>query len=312
MLKSTGLFFIATCSCVFSACSPKEISVNGIEDIEGDLSSAIMLVTDSAYNISFRKEGNRMQAETALKFEVVAARDYKEISMTAAILDSDDDPLCELVAKSESTLNRLVSAIRRGEGDVKVKFVSPANAKPLTDAAIENIINNGKSILVISSEGVLNKTPEQIKAEQDSLARATMKPLEITDFLDSKVSEPGFSGKLRNLKELNEVVSALEAKGFTLDRRYTKTVESYDDEMVREECADLSRNVGSNTETVVIREFPDAFIEIEFCDNDATTEFMGKMTMDGYRNGVSSDCYYAGSRVVRSGKKVTLSQIWEP
>lgn len=293
------------------ACSPKDISISGDEDVEGELGKYVQLSTDSVYEVAFQKKDGKMVASTTLKFEVNAMQDYKELSLTAAIVDDEDEPLCELEART-SSLERLIDAIRDGEGKVNVRFVSSTDSDPLTEKTVDKIIENGKSIRIIASEGTLNKTPEQIKAEQDSIARLNAPVLEITDFLDNKRSEPGFTGKLRDLKGMNEVIATLESKGFTLDKKFNKTVEDYDGGFVQMDCAELSRNVGSMTETVTFHGYPESYYAIDFCDNVAATDFMGKMTMDGYRNGISSDCYYAGSEVKRGGKKVTLRQIWEP
>ncbi len=294
---------------VMVSCGSKEMTIKGDEDIEGAFSNSLTLSTDSLYSVNFEKSDGKFSATTTLQFEANAVGDYKDVELTAAIVDSDEDPLCEFRIKTDAGKDKLMNLLRKGEGKVKVKFTS---SEPLSKNEVEKIMEKGRSIRIIDSEGELNKTPEQIKAEQDSIARAAAPALEITDFLGPKTSESGFTGKLRNLNDSKKVIAALESKGFTVDKNFKVKAEEYDGGMTQMQCYELSRPIGSMTEKVIIHEWPDMFIQIDFCDNDAAHDYMAKMTSDGYRNGYSSDCYYAGSSVERVGKKVTLNQIWEP
>lgn len=303
------LFLAVILMTVMASCTPKEMTVKGDEDVEGEFNNLLSLSTDSLYSVSFEKSNGKYFATTTLQLEADAVGDYKEVGLTAAIVDSDDDPLCEFSIKTDSGKEKLINLLRKGEGKVKVKFIS---SESLSENEVEKVMENGRSIRIIASEGTLNKTPEQIKAEQDSIARASVPALEITDFLGSKRSESGFAGKVRDLNDGKKIISALESKGFSLDKNFKVRAQEYDGEWTQMQCYELSRSVGSMTETVIIHEWPDMYIEINFCDNTAAHDYMAKMTSDGYRDGVSSDCYYSGSRVERSGKKVTLYQIWEP
>lgn len=297
---------------LMSACAPKEMELKGVEEVEGQLSD-ILTLEHKSYTISFDEKDKGYVAVAELEINVSGARDYAEINLTASILDREDDPLCNLAISGSSSREALISQLRGGSGSVELKFTSLAAEEELSKDDIKKIAEKGVRIQITASEGNLAKTPEQIKAEQDSIARASVPAIEISDLLEPKRKEEGFTGKVRDVKGIDAIVAALQQKGFTVAS--TKSRQEYSEifgEYHTITTKTLNRMVGDMPESVQIESGMINEININFCDTQAALDFMTKMTADGYKNGTSSDCYYAGSYVERKGNKVRLYQIWEP
>ena len=307
-ILSLVLIFASLCSC-----TPEKVEVRGESPVEGQLSDVLEL-SENTYMIDFEKDGEHYNAVTTLKLEVKGARDLAEVSLSAALIDADDEPVCMLELAGNSMKEELMSQLRSGAGSVELKFSSKTADETLSKDDLKRFAEKAKKICILRSEGSLAKTPEQIKAERDSIARASVPAIEITDLMGPKRKEEGYSGSLRDMKSLSDIVSALEAKGFTVAARKSRQVPSdFVEGMMTINEVTLNRMVGEMKETVKVEDGYAVSAFINFCDNVAASEFMSKMTADGYKkDGTSSDCYYAGSYVERYGKNVTLRQIWEP
>ncbi len=297
---------------------PKDVEVNS--DIEGDVAQCLGISEDEA-TLEF-SDAKEPKASTTLTFEAKTALPVDEVEITVAVLDDEENTITKLKLADSKEKDSLLSLINSGKGSAEIKFSTPANHS-LSKEKLKKLSEQAVSLKVIKSELHLTKSPKELQAERDSAAIASMPQLELSDFLQSPRKEEGFSGTVQDMRGANEIISNLQAKGYEISHQSSKKVRDEigfwsDNGFYTEEHTDLKRQTdkdGGLVETVTIVSGPTPEVTIDFFNTECALELMKKFTAAGYRNGVSSDCYYMGSQVKRGGKKgkkVTITQLWEP
>ncbi len=293
---------------------PKDVEINS--DIEGDVAQCLEIEGDEAV-IEFSKD-KELVATTTLTLEAKSALPADEVEITVAVLNDEEETIAKLKIADSEEKESLLGVINSGKGSVEVKFSTPANHS-LSKEKLKKLSEEAAAVKIIDSELHLTKSPEELKAERDSLAIASMPELELSDFLQKARKEDGFTGKVRDMKSAKEIISNLQAKGFEISKKSSRKVENYcGDAYITEETTILTRTAnkeGDMVETATVIDGEDSEVSIDFFNTDCALGLMKKFTSDGYKAGVSSDCYYCGTQVKRGGKegkKVTITQLWEP
>lgn len=300
-------------SCIFG---PKSVDVAVKKNIKGDLEGCATVKGKTA-TINFESEKD-YRPSTTLKLKIDSMLMVEKVKVSVQLLSKEKVVICALYP-SKKGISSLIDALERGSGSVEIEFCLPEDMAEKTEGA-RAIRDNVKSLRVVSSQLQLSKTPEQIRAEKTAAEVAKMPPLEISDFLQKPQKEGGYKGTIQMPKDVNEIIANLTAKKFEVTHR--KTDQEYSDVCGPQDVtrATLVRSAGDLIETVNI-ESPSLHVYINFFNVDRAKDLLQKFKANGYKyhdegygpvSYLSSDCYYYGARVICSGNKMEIIEIWEP